>query len=133
MQEIMMDKPVRILIVEDAKAAQIVAKLHLTELNCLVDTADNGMMALEKTNTLRYDAILMDLGLSNGPNGFETTQLIKTQSLLNKETPVIALTIHSEAQFNTQAAACGMAGFLYKPFTSSEAKELVDLIKNLLK
>lgn len=121
----------RILIVEDAKAAQVVAKLHLTELNCIVDTADNGTAAFEKANKIHYDAILMDLGLSNGPNGFEATNLIKTQSLLNKDTPIIALTIHSEAQFNAQAAAVGMAGFLYKPFTLSEAKELVDSIKKL--
>ncbi len=121
----------RILIVEDAKAAQVVAKLHLTELNCIVDTADNGMAALGKANSTHYDAILMDLGLSNGPNGFETTNLIKTQSRLNRDTPIIALTIHSEAQFNAQAAAVGMAGFLYKPFTLSEAKELVDSIKKL--
>ncbi|WP_160149865.1 response regulator [Legionella beliardensis] len=127
-----MNEPVRILVVEDAKAAQIVAKLYLTELNCLVDTADNGMIALTQANTVRYDAILMDLGLSNGPNGFETTSLIKASSTLNKDTPVIALTIHSEAQFNAQAAAVGMKGFLYKPFTLSEAKELVDSIRNSL-
>ncbi|MGQ3887490.1 response regulator [Legionella sp. CNM-1927-20] len=126
-----MNKPMRILIVEDAKAAQVVAKLHLTELNCIVDTADNGIAALGKANNTRYDAILMDLGLSNGPNGFETTNLIKTQSLFNKNTPIIALTIHSEVQFNAQASAVGMAGFLYKPFTLSEAKELVDSIKKL--
>ncbi|WP_419418397.1 response regulator [Legionella sp. D16C41] len=124
-----MTKLVRILIVEDAKTAQAVAKLHLTELNCTVDTADNGIAALAKANATAYDAILMDLSLSNGPNGFETTHLIKTQSRLNKNTPIIALTIHSEAQFNVQAAAVGMAGFLYKLFTLSEAKELLDSIK----
>lgn len=124
-----MNTPVRILVVEDAKTAQVVAKSHLTELGCLVDVVDNGTLALEKCNAVRYNMILMDLSLMPGPDGFASSYLIKNQSKLNKDTPIWALTIHSEAQFNEQAQKAGISGFLHKPFTRIEAQELVDTIK----
>ena len=125
-----MSKPLSVLIVEDMTVAQLAAKAHLTQLGCVVDTADDGAMALAKVNTVHYDAILMDLSLGHGPDGFEVTTLIKTQSTLNKNTPIIALTIYSESEFNEKARSVGIVDFIYKPFTLTEAKELVDSIRS---
>jgi len=124
-----MSKPLNVLIVEDMTVAQLVAKAHLIELGCVVDTADDGAMALQKVDNKQYDAILMDLGLGNGPDGFEVATLIKTHSTLNKNTPIIALTIYSESEFNAKARSVGIVDFIYKPFTIVEARELVETIR----
>lgn len=124
-----MDKCIRILIVEDSQIAQAAAKQHLTSLDCLVDTAEHCDTAMQLCNTIRYDAILMDLGLYPGPNGFDVSKLIKTQSLLNQDTPVIALSIHSEAQFYEQIKDAHISGFISKPFALFEATELVQFIQ----
>lgn len=125
-----MSNLLHVLVVEDTVIAQFVTKSHLTQLGCVVDTASNGFMALDKANTVSYDVILMDLGLGEGPDGFEVTTLIKTQSKLNKNTPVMALTIHSESQFNEKAQSVGIVRFIYKPFRLADAKEIVDYLTN---
>lgn len=122
--------PLHVLVVEDTIIAQLATKTHLTDLGCLVDTASSGSIALTKSNVTQYDVILMDLGLGDGPNGFEITTLIKTQSLLNKQTPVMALTIHSESQFNEKAQSVGIVKFIYKPFQLDEAKEVIEYLQD---
>lgn len=124
-----MNKPLHILVVEDSETAQLVAKQHLTDLDCLVDLASNCEIAIDMCNRTHYNAVLMDLGLYPGPDGFEVAKLIKTESVLNKDTPIIALSIHSEAQFYQQCQETGITGFISKPFTPYEATELVKLIK----
>ncbi|MFY7697852.1 MAG: response regulator [Legionella sp.] len=125
-----MSKPLTVLIVEDMPIARLAAKAHLNQLGCVVDTADDAETALKMVNDVQYDAILMDLSLGQGPDGFEVTHLIKTQSLLNKNTPIIALTIYSESEFNEKARSVGIIDFIYKPFTLTEAKELVESIRS---
>ena len=126
-----MNNIIRVLIVEDAKTAQFVAKSKLLMLGCEVDTDDNSVSTLEKTNTVHYDLILMDLCLGlESLDGFEIATLIKSQSKLNKKTHILALTMHSEVQFNKQAKAAGILGFICKPFSHEDAAELVDCIKN---
>ncbi|WP_019215145.1 response regulator [Legionella tunisiensis] len=124
-----MNKPYRILVVEDSQPAQIVAKQHLTELDCLVDIAADGDNAIEKCNTIPYDIVLMDLGLYPGENGFEVAKAIKTESIHNRNTPIIVVSIHSEAQFYEQAKDAYISGFISKPFTRFEATEVVNFIR----
>lgn len=124
-----MKTPYRILVVEDSQPAQLVAQQHLTELECLVDIAADGDNAMEKCNTVCYDVVLMDLGLYPGENGFEVAKLIKTESIHNKNTPIIVLSIHSEAQFYEQAKDAYISGFISKPFTRFEATEVVNFIR----
>lgn len=127
-----MDRPIKILVVEDSLLAQAVAKKQLTACGCIVDIADSSNTALAKSNSLHYDAILMDLGLYPGPTGFEISKWIKTQSTLNKETPVIALSAHYEAQYYKQFKEAGISGFISKPFAHFEATEFVRFIKESL-
>jgi CheY-like chemotaxis protein len=125
-----MSKLLHVLVVEDTVIAQFVTKSHLTQLGCVVDTASDGLIALDKSNNVVYDVILMDLGLGDGPDGFEVTTLIKQQSKLNQHTPVMALTIHSESQFNEKAQSVGIERFIYKPFRLADATEIVDYLTN---
>ncbi len=81
-----------ILIVEDTIIAQMVLKKEMLEEGCMVNVASDGNEALQKTMQTQYDFILMDVGLGDGPNGFEATTLIKQQSELNKATPVFVTT-----------------------------------------
>lgn len=124
-----MEKLIRVLVVEDSPIAQLTAKNHLTQMNCLVDTAADEESALAKANSVSYDIILMDLGLYPSRDGFQVAKQIKTVSILNKETPIIALSIHDEAQFYQQLQEAGIEGFIAKPFCQFEAKELVDFIR----
>ncbi len=122
--------PIRILIVEDTRIAQLVVKAYMTHLGCTVDIAEDGKSAIENTTQTRYDLILMDIGLGDGPNGFEVTQYIKTHNALNKDTPIIALTSHGDSDIRQKAADAGMILFLRKPFTTAYAQQVMDYLKS---
>lgn len=122
----------RVLIVEDSMVAQIVLKNQMVEQGCEVDGASNGKSALDNALNNRYDLILMDIGLGDGPDGFEVTAQIKAQSALNKETLIYAVTAHGEPEYQEKAKAVGMAGYFNKPFTSEIAKSIVEQVQNKL-
>lgn len=125
-----MDSPIRILVVEDTPIAQIVIKTQLTQLGCDVDLASDGTIALDKAFNNTYDLILMDIGLGEGPNGFDVTIEIKKKSNKNKTTPIMAVTAHGEPEYEEKARQCGMVGYFKKPFTPGDAKTILEHMKN---
>lgn len=124
-----MDTPLRILVVEDSLIALVVIKTQLTKLGCLVDTATNGESALEEACSKPYDLILMDIGLGDGPDGFEVAAHIKQQSKVNNLTPIMAVTSHGEKEYIEKALKVGMVGFFHKPFTLEDAIKIIEYTK----
>lgn len=122
--------PLHVLVVEDTLIAQMVAKAQLAKLGCLVDIASNGRIALEKTRLHSYDLILMDIGLGDGPDGFEVTSLIKKQSPMNRTTPIIAVTAHGGRDYAEKAIAVGMERYFNKPFTPANVKEVIHYLQH---
>lgn len=124
-----MDTPLRILVVEDSPIALVVIKTQLTKLGCLVDTATDGESALKEAWSNVYDLILMDIGLGDGPDGFEVAAHIKLQSQANKLTPIMAVTSHGEPEYIEKALEVGMVGFFHKPFTMEDAVKIIEYTK----
>ena len=102
-----MQKAFHILIVEDTMIAQVVLKTQMIKQGCTVDTATDGETALNLALSNRYDIILMDIGLGEGPDGFHVAMEIKKQSKLNRATPIIAVSSHGEPEYYHKAAAAG--------------------------
>jgi CheY-like chemotaxis protein len=125
-----MGKTFHILIVEDSMIAQVVLKTQMIKHGCTADTASDGESALMQALSVAYDVILMDIGLGEGPDGFEVTAAIKEQSDINKETPIIAVTSHSEPEFQAKATAVGMVGYFNKPFNAENTVKILDFLKN---
>ena len=125
-----MDSPMKILVVEDTLIAQMIMKTHLTQIGFEVDVASDGVTAIEKGLNNSYDLILMDIGLGNGPDGFETAISIKNKSKLNKDTPIMAVTAHSGTEYEVKARDCGMVGYFKKPFKPADAEIIMAQLKN---
>lgn len=119
-----MTKP-KILIVEDAKIAQLIAKNVLLQLGCHVDTADEGTQAVELAKINEYDLILMDLGLPNHFDGFQVTQALRKFKYY-QSIPIIALTAHIEDEYAIRAKEVGMNDFLIKPLSEEKAKSVLE-------
>ena len=117
----------RILIVEDKEVNQRVASKILERLNYLSDIANNGKMAIEKTQLINYDLILMDCHMPN-MDGFEATQKIRK---LQKGgsipfCPIIALTGNAMLGDKEKCIEAGMDDFLAKPFTIDELSNIME-------
>ena len=127
-----MQKP-HILIVEDSPIAQMVLKQQMTDAGCIVDLASDGNSAMEQAQAIKYDIILMDIGLGDGPDGFETTQFILSNSKLNTATPIMAISANSEPDYKEKATSIGMVGYFTKPFTPAHAKAVMNFLENTKK
>jgi CheY-like chemotaxis protein len=113
-----------ILVVEDHKINQMVAKGMLKKLGYSIRLAENGFQALELLQQQEFALVLMDIQMP-GMNGVETTQYIRTQ--LNKtELPIIALTANAMKGDEQTYLAAGMNACLTKPI------QLEDLSKTLI-
>ena len=63
-------------------------------------------------------------------DGLETTERIRSDSVLNKNTPVIALTANVSDDCMESCRQAGMAGFIEKPLNLQTLHQSVELADN---
>ena len=93
------------------------------------DTAENGLIALDKYAKNDYDIILMDLQMPE-MDGYETTRKIRGLVNCKKDIPIIAMSAHTFKGEYEHCIEIGMNDFISKPF---DAIELYEKIFALLK
>lgn len=102
---------VSILLVEDNEINQQVVKENLEREGITVDTANNGMIALEKTTYNHYDLILMDLQMPV-LDGYETTKEMRKRGLT---LPIIALSADAMHGTKHKVIQAEMNDYVTKP------------------
>ena len=117
----------KVLVVEDNEINQMVALGMLESLGYEVDTADNGLLALEALEDEVYDVILMDCQMPE-MDGYEATRRIRThENRRVASIPIIALTANAMSGDAEKCIAAGMDDYLSKPFEPELfEKKLVD-------
>jgi len=86
------------------------------QLDVIVDTAENGLVGLEKFKTNTYDVILMDLSMPV-MDGYEATTAIRE---MDKLIPIIALTASASFGYLDRALQIGINEYIIKPFNPKE-------------
>lgn len=120
------EKP-KLLIVEDHREmSQFLLKTLAPFYHCT--PAYNGIEALEKLQTNRFDLITSDVMMPQ-MDGFTLLEKIHQRELFS-HTPVILLTARSLEQDKLQGFQLGVDDYITKPFN---AQELIARIDNLLK
>lgn len=111
----------RILVVEDNKMNQFVARQILLRWHAEVSLAENGEVALELLEKEDFDLVFMDLQMPV-LGGFETTSLIRSgeRASRNKMVPIMALTADAFLETRQKVASYGMNDFVTKPFDQDE-------------
>ncbi|NPU91146.1 MAG: response regulator [Gammaproteobacteria bacterium] len=108
----------RVLVAEDNRVNQMVVQGMLKKAGIETDVVENGALAVDRICRQRkiYDAVLMDWEMPE-MDGLTACRQIRTwesdQGLLL--TPIVALTAHVLSDYERQAYAAGMQGFLKKP------------------
>lgn len=112
----------RILIAEDNIINQKVALLLLQKYNQTIDIAENGMIAVEKFRTEKYDLVLMDLHMPE-LDGFEATlkiREIEESEKRGQKVKIFAMTASAVSDDSDRCYAVGMDGYITKPFKAEE-------------
>ena len=122
----------KLLVVEDNELNLEIASTVLRESGFVVDTAENGKVALEKVKHSpagEYDVILMDIQMPV-MDGYEATRRIRALSDPKKAgIPIIAMTANAFEEDRQNAIRAGMNGHLSKPF---DVQKLICALTELL-
>ncbi len=118
--------PQRILLVEDVKINVIVAKGMLTARGHSVDTAENGLKALESLHHNDYDLVLMDCQMPE-MDGYQCSQAIRSgeSGVRNPHIPIIAMTAHAMSGDREKCLEAGMSDYLSKPIDNESLDEAI--------
>lgn len=121
-----MDKPLRILIVEDNLIAQSVEKALLVALNCNVDIADSGNAAGILFSPGKYDLVFMDIGLQDTSGYVVSKTFREMEKNTGYHVPIIALTSYQADVIKSDCRDYFMDGVMTKPLTRQQAIQLIN-------
>ncbi|WP_051203478.1 response regulator [Hugenholtzia roseola] len=110
---------VQVLVVEDNRVNQTLARKFLTNWGAEVTLAENGKRALEKMAQMRFDIILMDLQMPE-MDGYEAAIHIRRNESPLAQIPIIALTASTLTKERERAFQVGMNDYITKPFDPAE-------------
>jgi CheY-like chemotaxis protein len=117
-----------VLVVEDYQDAREMYAAYLQFSGFEVAEASNGVEAIEKTQELLPDIVLMDLALPR-MDGWEATRRLKNDPR-TRHIPIVALTGHALAGHAEGAREAGCDAFVTKPCLPdalvAEIKRLLD-------
>ena len=123
-------KDKHILLVEDNELNREIAQEILREYGFLVDSAENGAVAVEKVSTAApgsYDLLLMDVQMPI-MDGYTATRKIRAlDDPARAKLPILAMTANAFDEDRRNALESGMNGFLSKPIV------IDDLVQELHK
>ena len=113
-----------ILVVEDNAISQRLAVLLLKKYGFNVDTASDGLEALEMWKARAYDAVLLDCHMP-GMNGFDTARAMR-RAEHDGHIPIVAMTAATMLGDRENCLAAGMDDFVPKPVEVERLEHVLD-------
>jgi signal transduction histidine kinase/CheY-like chemotaxis protein len=118
----------RVLVAEDNKVNQAVAKQMLEKLGCRVDVVANGLEAVEAVRLAPYHMVFMDVQMPE-MDGLAATAAIRALHLPDRrDVWIIALTANAFAEDAQRCLAAGMNDFLAKPIRPDDLRACLERV-----
>jgi len=112
-------KDVNILLVEDNLINQKITMLTLKPLVHSIDTASNGMEALDKIAASKYDIILMDIQMPVMSGLIAAERIRAIEANTGSHIPIIAITANAMLGDREKCISAGIDDYISKPFQPS--------------
>ncbi len=118
----------KILVVDDDPVTRKLLDKRLTSDDYIVDTAKDGVVAIEKLAGQYYDVVLTDLIM---PGGVDGIRVLEEAKRANIKTEVVLITAHASVDNAIEAMKKGAVDYLQKPINFDELLLRLDKIRNL--
>lgn len=127
----LLENPIRILLAEDSADNRLLFKTYLKKLNCTIDMAENGQIAVDKYLTGQYDIILLDIQMPL-MDGYTAARTIRAHERENNLSPIpiVALTAHAQDSDRKASLDVGCNLHVVKPVPK---KALIEAVTALLR
>ncbi len=122
----------RILLVEDNAFNREIASAILEQAGFVVDTAENGELALQRVKDAApdyYDVLLMDVQMPV-MNGYEATRAIRALEGARAGLPIVAVTANAFESDREDVLAAGMDNYVTKPI---DGERLCRVLREVLR
>ena len=114
------EKPLHVLVAEDGKVNQVVARRLLENRGHHVTLVENGREALEALGRERFDVVLMDVQMPE-MNGLEATAAIRgREAAEGGHIPIVAMTANAMKGDEDKCLAAGMDAYIPKPVRADQ-------------
>jgi len=120
------ERTIRVLVVDDEVYVVSMLVDLLTESGCVVTTADDGYMALQRVMEQRPDVIVLDFRMPH-LDGIAAAKRLKAHPEFSS-VPIVGLTALVDEQTRQRAMEAGIDVLLYKP---AEPSEIVRAVRGL--
>lgn len=130
---LIIERPVKVLIVEDDRINQVVISRILNQIGCTIDIAGNGKQALEMLNEQEYELILMDIQMPIMDGISAAREIRRREESSGKHIPIIALSAYALSGDGDKFIAAGMDGYVSKPVKIKELYETIMEVMNFSK
>ena len=118
----MSDPNMKFLVVDDFATMRRIVRNLLKELGFVnVDEAEDGVVALQKLRSSRFDFVVTDWNMPN-MTGIELLRGIRADASF-KHLPVLMITAEARKENIIVAAQAGASGYVVKPFTAATLDE----------
>jgi two-component system chemotaxis response regulator CheY len=125
--EIVVDKNIKILVVDDFPTMRRIVRNLLKELGFVnVDEAEDGAAGLEKVRAGGYGFVVSDWNMPN-MDGLAMLQAIRVDPRFTT-LPVLMVTAEAKKENIIAAAQAGANGYVVKPFTAVTLEEKINKI-----
>ena len=118
---------------EDNELNREIAEAILTDSGFIVETAEDGAVAVEKGKSSvpgYYSLVLMDIQMPK-MNGYDATRAIRAlDDPLLAGIPIVAMTANAFEEDRRQALECGMNAHIAKPI---DVEKLLEILTSILK
>lgn len=120
--------PPRILLADDNQDNVALLALYLEGAPYRLETAANGVEAVERHTAAPFDLIFMDLEMPI-QDGYDATRTIRNLERLRKQgtpVPILALTAHAMDEHRQRCRQAGFTDFLVKPVRKAAILAAID-------
>ncbi|MNS85957.1 Transcriptional regulatory protein SrrA [compost metagenome] len=117
----------RILLADDTEDNRILFTRYLDNQPFEIIEAENGLEAIDKIKSGKFDIIFMDVQMPELDGYAATAQIREWEKSHNQEpTPIIALTAHALSEDRTKSIKAGCDDHITKPFKKKTILSVIE-------